>query len=132
MMPSQAQAAATVPRTDPEKDLKALFEAFIHYQNLKDMPGIQACLHEDSQALDSIQKSLEALLDHFTLQVGILDQAYGGTDGCYAYYRFTQKIEKISGPEFNDMQVENLIVFRQHQDGGWKIWNYLPLWMQLL
>lgn len=109
----------------------AIFEEYVHYQNLQDIPGILNCLHLASPNLPVMEKSLQDLFDHYTLQISIIDRVWVGYDGLYAYYRFRQRIEKIAGPEFRDMEAENLIVFRQ-QDEVWKIWNYLSLWVQPL
>ena len=111
--------------------LEACFEEYVHYQNLQDIPGILNCLHLASPSLPAMEKSLESLLDHYTLQVSIIDRIWVGFDGLYAYYRFRQRIEKIAGPRFRDVEAENLIVFRQ-QEEAWKIWNHLPLWVQPL
>lgn len=96
-VPANTRAAGELRDTGPEPELAAIFGAFVQSQNMKNMPGILNCLHEESPALNSMHKSLETLLDCYTLQVGIQDQSYAGVDDCYAYYRFTQKIEKSVG-----------------------------------
>lgn len=123
------QAISPHADSDLSMILPALFEDFVHFQNLKDMSGIQSCLHDESPGAAAMAQNFEALFDHFTLHVCVLASHYGGWDGDYAYCRFIQKLEKITGPEFNEGKVDNLIIFRQ-QGKDWKIWNCLPLSME--
>lgn len=120
-------------QTDTELNmvLPALFEDFVHYQNQKDMPNLLDCLHPESPAYSVTEQGMEKLFNHYTLQVSVLGSTFGGNDDTYAYYRFQQTIEKIAGPDFQNCEIENLIVFRHHKE-NWKIWNYQNLWIKTL
>jgi hypothetical protein len=107
------------------------FKAFVRYQNLKDMNGVLGCIHMNSDWRVTMQKAFEGLFDNYTLDVSILEHVYGGTDGEYAYYRVTQTIKKVAGPEFRDIQAENLVVFRRSGE-EWKVWNCFPLRIEAL
>ena len=109
--------------------LTSLYAELIRFQNMKDMQGVLNCIHEESMGRFAAKQLLEPLFNQFTLDNTILSHSYVGTDDEYTYYRFKQIIEKIAGPDFNNMLSENLVLFKK-QDGEWKVWNQLVLMMK--
>ncbi|MCC6202808.1 MAG: nuclear transport factor 2 family protein [Gammaproteobacteria bacterium] len=109
--------------------LARLYAEFIRYQNQKDLPGIRRCLHSASIAHAMMLRNFEVLFDRFTLAIAVHRECYLGTDGDYAYVRYEQTIEKITGPQFPDTRADNLAVFRE-EHGVWKLWQCVPLRME--
>ena len=108
-----------------------LFSEFVHCQNQKDLPGIQQCLHEGSVAAAVLLRNFEKMFDRFTLDIRIRATHFVGSEGDYAYCRVEQTIEKVTGPELANTEVENLAVFRRDH-GAWKLWQCVPLVMRPL
>jgi hypothetical protein len=111
--------------------LAELYSIYVKHQNLKDMKGLLQCVHQNSVWRPTIMKMFEPQFDNFTLVKEVQDSTYGGCDGEYAYYRFSQTVKKVAGPEFRNMKMENLAIFRR-EDADWKIWNCFPLWIEAL
>lgn len=131
MNTSLPRPAASVG-TDPlQAELAALYAQYVRYQNLKDLPGLMSCLHTDSTWRTTISKMFEPQFDNHTLNKEVHFSAYGGNDGEYAYYRFTQTLRRIAGPPFPENRTENLAIFRR-EGTGWKIWNCSPIWIEPL
>ena len=114
-----------------ELTLTGLYAEMISFQNLKDMQKVLNCIHNESMSRSTSKQLLEPLFNQFTLNNTIVNHSYIGADGEFIYSRFTQRIEKIAGPDFNNMLSENLVIFRQ-EDGKWKIWDQLILMIKPL
>jgi hypothetical protein len=92
--------------------LFALYQESIQLQNLRDIDGIIQLMHPQSVGRVAMQQFLEQLFNHFVFENTITKREFIGYDGDYAYCRFTQKIEKVSGPECHDTLVDNLVAFK--------------------
>lgn len=111
-----------------EAALIAIFEKFVAAVNCKDIQGVERLLHASSNSRNEVLMSYEKLFDAYTFQVDITGHVYGGTDGDFSYCRFTQRFERIAGPEMKNFTIENLVIYRRFED-RWLVWNRVPLWV---
>ena len=102
--------------------LKQLFEKNCHFTQLGLVEEVMDTIHTQSLTYTQTQKALENLFTHYQLKVEPVAFKYMGKDKTYAYARVQQQVTKVSGPEFKNNKVDQLMVFKQ--DGEhWKIWT---------
>ena len=66
------------------------------------------------------------LFPAYDVKYELIDYQFIGEDSEYAYVKVKQRTKKISGPAFQDNEVEALFVFKQ-ENGTWKLWTQANL-----
>ena len=79
-------------------------------------------MHSQSPAYASGAKILRDTAGALKVHAEVSDCKLVGIDGDYAFARCSQKITKVSGPEFHDNVRDVLEVFKK-EDGAWKEWS---------
>ena len=79
-------------------------------------------IHPESPAYMQIKMQMEQMMPAFDMNVELVDFKFVAMDGDYAIARVKMKMEKVSGPMFQDHVSDQFFVFRQAQ-GQWKLWE---------
>lgn len=111
---------------DTASDLKnAVLDNFKHTKN-ENFDAVMGDIHTQSPAYLQTQQILQQLFPAYDLQYELVSYKFIGEDNEYAYAKVKQKTQKISGPAFQNNEIEMLMVFKQ-EDGVWKIWTQANL-----
>ncbi len=95
------------------------------------LDDLMKTMHPESPAYMQIKMQMEQILPAFDMNVSIAGFKFVGIDDDYAIARVKMKMEKVSGPMFQDHISDQLFVFKQEQ-GQWKLWQAAILNMEAL
>ncbi len=104
---------------------KIILENLTHTQN-EDESAVIGDMHTQSPAYLATQQMLPQLFSNYDLGYELLNYNFIAEDDEYAYVRVKQRTVKISGPAFQDNELEMLTVFKQ-ENGLWKLWTQANL-----
>lgn len=95
------------------------------------LDNLMETMHPESPAYMQIKMQMEQMLPAFDMNVELAEFNFVGMDGDYAIARVKMKMEKVSGPMFQDHISDQFFVFKQDQ-GQWKLWEAAMLNMESL
>ncbi len=95
------------------------------------LDDLMKTMHTESPAYMQIKMQMEQVLPAFDMNVSLVEFKFIGIDGDYAIARVKMKMEKVSGPMFQDHISDQFFVFKQEQ-GQWKLWQAAMLDMESL
>jgi hypothetical protein len=104
---------------------QAIHQTFL--KNLKaaqaeDLPGMMKTFHRQSPLYQWTKKKTTEIFKAYNLDYQLLSFKYISRDGEYAFARTRYRIRKISGPAFQNKEMDTLQIFRQEK-GEWKLWS---------
>ena len=118
--------ASTVTYADTSLDIKkAILANFEHTQN-EDAAAVMGDIHSQSPAYLATQQMLQQLFPAYNLTYELLNFEFIGKDNEYAYAKVKQRTTKISGPAFQNNEIDVLMIFKK-ENGLWKIWTQANL-----
>ncbi len=91
-------------------------------KDTESLDNLLKTIHAGSPAYMQIKTRMEQMLPVFDMNVALEEFNFVGLDNGYAITRAKLKMEKISGPMFQDHVAEQLFIFKQDH-GRWKIWQ---------
>jgi len=116
---------------DTATDVKSvILENFEHTKN-EDFEAVMGDVHSQSPAYLQTQQILQQLFPVYDLQYELVSYTFIGEDNEYAYAKVKQRTKKISGPAFQDNEVEVLMIFKKEND-AWKLWTQANLAIEYL
>ena len=119
---------STAVYADTASDIeKAVLDNLEHTQN-EDIEAVMGDMHSQSPSYLPTQQLLMQLFPAYDVKYELIDYQFIGEDSEYAYVKVQQRTKKISGPAFQDNEVEALFVFKQ-ENGTWKLWTQANLSM---
>ncbi|MFH1868474.1 MAG: hypothetical protein ABH843_05840 [Candidatus Omnitrophota bacterium] len=121
-----AQDAATVQEAVPGGDISAAIKKVV-LDNLgtigkENMSAMMATIHTQSPGYLITKQQTQEIFDTFDISYELKYYQYIGQDGGYAVARVIQVTKKISGPAFQNNELDMIQVFKQ-EDGVWKYWS---------
>lgn len=100
-------------------------------KEFESLDDLMKTMHTESPAYMHIKMQMEQMLPAFDMNVSVEEFKFVGMDGDYAIARVKMKMEKISGPMFQDHISDQIFVFKQEL-GQWKLWQAAMLDMEAL
>jgi len=104
---------------------KAILDNLEHTQE-EDMDAVMGDLHSQSPAYLQTQQFLQQLFPVYDLSYELLSYNFVAQDNEYAYARVKQRTSKVSGPQFQNNDIDMLVIFKQ-ENGLWKLWTQANL-----
>jgi hypothetical protein len=116
-----------------EEDVSVAIKLVI-MENLKatqaeDMDRMMKTIHTQSPSYLQTKQQIAPIFDNFDLSYRLLSYSYIGLDGEYAVARVKQATKKVSGPAFQNNELDLMQVFRK-ENGKWKFWAQAILEMK--
>jgi ketosteroid isomerase-like protein len=108
-----------------EENIPAAIKAAVT-ENLKatqgeDMDRMMKTIHTQSPGYMHTKQQMTPIFGNFDLSYRLLSFSYIGSDGEYAVARVKQATTKVSGPAFQNNELDLMQVFRK-ENGQWKFW----------
>lgn len=117
---------STAAYADTASDIEAaILDNLQHTQN-EDVAATLGDIHSQSPAYLPTQQMLKQLFPAYDLQYELISYKFIGEDDEFAYAKVKQRTKKISGPAFQNNEIEVLMVFKQ-EHGIWKLWTQANL-----
>ncbi len=117
---------APLAYADTATDIEqAILNNLAHTQN-EDIAATMSDIHTQSPAYLATQQTLQQLFPAYELKYELLNYEFVGEDDEYAYAKVKQITKKVSGPAFQDNELEILMVFKR-ENGSWKLWTQANL-----
>ena len=113
--------------SDPTAEaLKSVAERTVAALKGEDLDAAISTIHSQSPTVLLSKKSLPDLFENFDINTELLSFAYIGQNEDYAVARTKTRYIKLSGPFFQNQEVDTITVYRQEND-NWKVWNQIHL-----
>jgi len=94
----------------------------LRYTQAEDSEKVMSTIHSQSPSYLPSKNMMLRLFDDYNLSFELLDFKYIAYDGDLAYARVKQVTRKISGPAFQNNEIDTVQIFRQ-ESGVWKLWT---------
>jgi hypothetical protein len=119
--------ASSYAEPDPTAEaIKSVAERTVAALQAEDLDAAISTIHSHSPTVLLSKKSLPDLFENFDINTELLSFAYIGQNEDYAVARTKTRYTKVSGPFFQNQEVDTITVYRQ-EDGKWKVWNQIHL-----
>lgn len=113
--------------SDPTAEaVKSVAERTVAALKGEDLDAAISTIHSQSPTVLLSKKSLPDLFENFDINTELLSFAYIGKNEDYAVARTKTRYMKVSGPFFQNQEVDTITVYRQEND-DWKVWNQIHL-----
>lgn len=113
------------------EDIKAVVEANFKHTQAEDVNASVATMHTDSPNYQATKQVLGQLFSVYDLKYTLVSFDFVGEDSDFAYARVKQLTEKVTGPAFQNNELESLQVFKR-ENGQWKLWTQANLIVNLV
>lgn len=117
---------STMTFADTSSDIEKVILDNLKYTQNENVDAVMGDMHSQSPAYLSTQQVLQQLFPAYDLKYELLKYTLVGVDSDYAYARIKQSTKKVSGPAFQDNEIEMLTVFKK-ENGKWKFWTQANL-----
>ncbi len=94
----------------------------LKYVQAEDAEKSMSTMHSQSPSYLPTKDMMFRIFNDYNLSYEIIDFKYIAYDGDLAYARIKQVTKKISGPAFQNNELDAVQVFRQ-ESGVWKLWS---------
>ena len=111
---------------DTESELKESVLNNLQATEAEDITKVMSTMHSQSPVYVATMQVLNQMFPAYDLKYTLLNYVYIGTDGEYAYAKVKHETKKVSGPAFQNNELEALQVFKR-ESGAWKLWNQANL-----
>ena len=119
--------ASSYAEPDPTAEaIKSVAERTVAALQAEDLDAAISTIHSHSPTVLLSKKSLPDLFENFDINTELLSFGYIGQNEDYAVARTKTRYTKVSGPFFQNQEVDTITVYRQ-EDGKWKVWNQIHL-----
>ena len=88
----------------------------------EDLNAVLDTMHTQSPTYSSTKQLMVSLFETYDVQYDLLSFSYVGQDGKYAIVRIKQATRKVSGPAFQNNDLDSIHVLRK-ENGKWKLWT---------
>ena len=112
-------------------DVRQTLEENLKYSQQENMDGMMSTIHRSSPNYMATGQAMNQLFPAYDLKYSLISYNFVGEEGGYAYIRIVQRTEKVAGPEFNNNELEALMIFKQ-ENGKWKLWSQANLNIKFL
>jgi hypothetical protein len=109
-------------KEDIAQAIKAVVLKNLKATEAEDLDLVMQTIHTQSPAYVSTKQQIPPSFENFDLKYELLSLKYIGYDGEYAVVRTKQSTQKISGPAFQNNEIDMIQVFKKEAD-KWKFWN---------
>jgi hypothetical protein len=109
--------------------IQAVVVENLHATQAEDVDRVLKTVHTQSPSYLQTKHQLAPLFDSYELSYKLLSFSFLGMDGEYAVARVKQETKKVSGPPFQNNELDLIHVFRQ-EGGAWKFWSQAALEIQ--
>ncbi|TDO98961.1 hypothetical protein [Marinomonas balearica] len=116
---------------DTASEINAAIVANFKHTQSEDAAAALNDLHSESPAYLSTKQALQQVFSTYDLKYELLNYQFVGEDSEYAYAKIKQRTSKVSGPAFDNNELEMLMIFKQ-EHGIWKIWTQVNLSLSFL
>ncbi len=111
---------------DTQSDVHELIQNNIKYIQQENVDLAMSTLHRQSPVYESTKSAMFQFNKLYDLKYELLQYRFITEDKDYAYVRVLQRTTKISGPLFNNNDIDLFHVLKKDA-GQWKIWTSVPL-----
>jgi len=94
----------------------------LKYAQAEDSEKSMSTMHSQSPSYMPTKDMMSQIFGNYKLSYELLDFKYVAYDGDLAYVRIKQVTKKISGPAFQNNEIDAIQIFRQ-ESGVWKLWT---------
>ena len=123
------QDSAVISKTQEDKQetgvSKAIKEVVIKNMEAfekEDVDTAMDTMHSQGPSYLMTRQQMQTAFEHYDLIYRLTYFKYIGQDGGYAAARVKQITEKVSGPMFQDNEVDMIQIFKK-ENGVWKYWT---------
>lgn len=117
---------SSVAHADTASSIKKAITNNIQHTFNEDEAAVMGDMHSQSPAYASTQNMLKQLFPLYDLKYELVRYEFVGADSEYAYAKVKQRTTKIKGPQFQNNELESLMIFKQ-ENGIWKLWTQANL-----
>ena len=117
---------STAVFADTSSDIEKAIRGNLEHTENEDVDAVMRDLHSLSPAYSQTQQVLLQLFSAYDLEYELVDYSFVGEDEEYAYAKVKQRTSKVSGPAFQDNEIDMLVIFKQ-ENGVWKLWTQANL-----
>ena len=107
--------------SDIEEAVKDSFERNMQYTRDEDFDKTLTTIHTQSLSYLSTKNMLGNFYGTYKLNYEVVDYKFLSFDGEIAYIRVKQRTTKVSGPAFQNNEMDMLQAYKQ-EHGVWKLW----------
>lgn len=120
--PVAALAQEGVPEADISATVKAVVIKNLDMIGKEDMDGMMNTIHTQSPGYLITKQQTQEIFDIYDIKYEIKYYKYIGQESGYAIARVIQVTKKISGPAFQNNELDMIQIFKK-EDGVWKYWS---------
>ena len=88
----------------------------------EDLDATLNTMHTQAPNYLSTKQTMSSLFETFDVIYDMLSFSYIGQNGEYAFARISQSTRKVSGPAFQNNNIDAIHIFRK-ENGEWKFWQ---------
>ncbi len=119
--------SSTLSAATPVADaLEKLVESNLKYSQQEDIDKVMATMHSQSPSYLPTKNAMASIFPNYEISYELLSFRFIAYDGDLAYARIKQRTRKISGPAFNDNEIDMVQAYRK-EAGEWKIWSQMNI-----
>jgi len=111
---------------EAKEEIEKAVKANMSYLEQEDPDGPMSTIHTQSLSYKPTKNALAQLFGAYKLSYKLISYEFIVVDRGLAYVRVKQRTKKISGPAFNNNEVDMVQIFKQ-EDGVWKLWSQANL-----
>lgn len=111
---------------DDSSDIESVILENLHYTQQEDIEGVMSTMHSQSPSYLPTKSMLISLFPEYDLQYELVKYTFVASDDDYAYARVLQRTSKVSGPAFQNNEIDALQVYKK-EGQAWKLWSQANL-----
>ena len=115
-------AVYSLGNKEVEAQIKTVVMENFRATESEDLDAVLDTIHTQSPDYFSIKQLTVSLFETYHLRYDLLSFSYVGQNGKYAIARIKQSTRKVSGPSFQNNDLDAIHVFRK-ENGKWKFWS---------
>lgn len=109
-----------------ENKIKEIIEINLQYTQDENIEKTMSTMHSQSPSYLPTKNVLPEVFKNYDLRYKLISYKFIAYDGDLAYVRIKQTTKKISGPAFNNNELDAVQTFRQ-EAGQWKLWAQMNI-----
>ena len=115
-------ATYSLDNQDVASEIQAVVIENFRATESEDLNAVLDTMHTQSPTYSSTKQLMVSLFETYDVQYDLLSFSYVGQDGKYAIVRIKQATRKVSGPAFQNNDLDSIHVLRK-ENGKWKLWT---------
>jgi len=105
-----------------EEAIKSVVVTNMEACQKEDTSGMMDTIHSQSMGYLETKQAMQPIFENFDLKYTMLSYKFIIQDGEYAIARVRQRTEKVSGPAFQNNELDMIQIFKK-EGNAWKYWS---------